>query len=69
MKTKRTVKLQAVSRENLPEKDLKRIVGGIRKCKDYACQCNNDTYSYSIASAQLVPGNEAKAILNPDPVL
>lgn len=69
METKQRIKLQVVNREHLSARDMKRIVGGIRKCKDYACNCNNDTLSYSIASADLVPGNESKAILNPDPVL
>lgn len=68
MKSKQNIKLQTLNRENLPANDLKRILGGIRKCKDYACQCNDDRLSYSIASAECVPGNESKAFLNPDPL-
>lgn len=68
MKSKQNIKLQTVNRENLQEKDLKRILGGIRKCKDYVCQCKEDSLSYSIASAEGVPGSESKAFLNPDPL-
>lgn len=47
MRPKQNIKLQTVNRENLQEKDLKRILGGIRKCKDYVCQCKEDSLSYS----------------------
>lgn len=68
MRFKQNIKLQTVNRENLPAKDLKKILGGIRKCKEYACQCNDDRLSFSIASAEGVAGNESKAFLNPDPL-
>ena len=63
MNTNRKIKLGAVSRENLSEKEMKRIWAGKRMCPDFICDCNSD--SSAIGHAEMV--DNTAAILNPSP--
>lgn len=61
MNTSKKIKLGAVSRENLSEKEMKRVWAGKRMCPDFVCDCDGD--SSAIAHVEMI--NNAAAILNP----
>lgn len=64
MNTNRKIKLGAINRENLSEKEMKRIWAGQRMCPDYNCDCEGA--SSAISHAEMIAN--AAAMLNPDPV-
>lgn len=61
MNTSKRIKLGAVSRENLSEKEMKRIWAGKRMCPDFICDCEGE--SSAIAHAEMIAN--VAAILNP----
>ncbi len=63
MNTNRKIKLGAVSRENLSEKEMKRVWAGKRMCPEFICQCASD--SSAISHNEMV--TDTAAILNPPP--
>ncbi len=61
MNPSKKIKLGAISRENLSEKEMERVWAGKRMCPDFVCDCDSD--SSAIAHVEMI--NNAAAILNP----